>query len=140
MNLRHPPFTFTLPGYIPGTIRATAFRNGAEIASHSVSTPGSPAALRLVADFSNKHLQADGTDAVFVYASLVDSAGNPVYDGSLPVQFSVRGDASLLGDNPVMAEAGIASILLRAGTHPGRVMIRASTEGVAEAEIMTETK
>lgn len=140
MNLRHPPFTFTLPGYIPGTIRATAFRNGAEIASHSVSTPGSPAALRLVADFSNKHLQADGTDAVFVYASLVDSAGNPVYDGSLPVQFSVRGDASLLGDNPVMAEAGIASILLRAGTHPGRVMIRASAEGVAEAEIMTETK
>ena len=139
-NLRHPPFTFTLPDYVPGTIRASALKRGTEIASHSVTTPGSPSALRLTADFSNKPLQADGADVVFVYASLVDSAGNPVYDGSLPVLFSVRGDVELVGDNPATAEAGIASILLRAGTHPGRVMIRAEAEGVARAEIMTETK
>lgn len=140
VNLKHPPFTFTLPGYLPGTIRASASRNGAEIASRSVTTPGSPAALRLTADFSNKPLQADGADVVFVYASLVDSTDNPVYDSGLPVEFSVRGDAELVGDNPVMTEAGIASILLRAGTHSGRVMVRAAAEGVAMAEIMTDIK
>lgn len=140
VNLRHPPFTFALPDYVPGTIRATATRKGAQIASHSATTPGTPAALRLEADFSNKPLQSDGADAVFVYASLVDSAGNHVYDGSHSVFFTVRGDAELIGDNPAKAEAGIASILLRAGTNPGRVMIRAEAEGIARAEIMTDTR
>jgi beta-galactosidase len=140
VNLRHPPFTFTLPDFDAGTIRASAIKKGAETASHIVTTPGSPSALRLTADFSNKPLQADGADAIFVYASLVDSAGNPVNDGSLPVLFSVRGDAELIGDNPATAEAGIASILLRAGTNPGRLMIRAAAQGVAKAEIMTETR
>lgn len=140
VNLLHPPFTFKLPDSNAGTIRASAIKRGAETASHSVTTPGSPSALRLTADFSNKPMQADGADAIFVYASLVDSAGNPVNDGSLPVLFSVRGDAELIGNNPAMAEGGIASILLRAGTNPGRLMIRAAAQGVAKAEIMTETR
>jgi len=140
VNLKHPPFTFTLPGYSPGTLKAVAIRNGAEIASHSVTTPGTPTALRLEADFSNKPLSADGADAVFVYATVVDSAGNPVCNADSLVEFSVRGNAELTGQNPVRAEAGIASILLRAGTNPGKIMIRAISDGLAVAELMTETK
>ena len=140
VNLTHPPFTFTLPGYIPGTLKAVALRNGVETTSHSVTTPGAPAALRLEADFSNKPLSADGADAVFVYATLVDSAGNPVHNADSLVEFSVRGNAELIGQNPVRAEAGIASILLRAGTNPGKIMIRAASDEMAVAELMTEMR
>jgi beta-galactosidase len=56
------------------------------------------------------------------------------------VEFSVRGNATLIGDNPVRAEAGIATILLRAGTNPGKVMLRASSGTMSEAELMTETR
>ncbi len=140
VNLTHPPFSFTLPGYAAGTLKAVGLRNGAEFVSYSVTTPGTPAALRLTADLSNKPFGADGSDVIFVYASVVDSLGNPVFDAEMPVKFSVRGNAELIGDNPAMAEAGIAAILLKAGTNPGKIMIRAASPGIAEAEIMTESR
>jgi beta-galactosidase len=139
-NLRHPPFTFIVDKYIPGTIRAVGLRKGSEFGIHSVTTPGPPAALRLSVDFSNKPLRADGSDAVFVYATMVDSLGYPVMTADSTVNFSVKGNATLIGDNPVRAEAGIATILLRAGTNPGKVMVHASSAMMAEAEIMTVTK
>jgi len=139
-NLTHPPFTFTLPGYSPGTLRAKGLRKGIEFVSHSVTTPGPPAALRLTADFSNKPLRAVGSDIIFIRAAMVDSSGNPVLNAGSLVEFTVRGDAELIGDNPARAEAGVASILLRAGTKPGRIMIRAVSEGISEAELMTESR
>lgn len=139
LNLLHPPFTFILPDHVPGTIKAIALRNGAVIASQTVSTPGVPVALRLTADFSNKPLRADNSDAVFVYATLIDSAGNQAHLADSLVEFTVRGNAELIGTNPVRAEAGIASILLRSDS-PGRVMIKASSAGMSEAELMTESR
>ena len=139
-NLPHPPFTFTLSGYLHGTLKAIGMQKGSEYASHSVSSPGVPSALRLSVDLSNKPLRADGSDVIFVYASIVDSLDNPVYAADSLVRFSVRGNAVLIGENPVKAEAGIASILLKAGTDPGKVMIRATSGKLARAEIMTETK
>ncbi|MBE0679057.1 MAG: DUF4982 domain-containing protein [Bacteroidales bacterium] len=139
-NLAHPPFTFTLPGYSPGTLRATGLKKGNEFVSHIVTTPGPPAALRLTADFSNKPLRAVGSDIIFIHAAMVDSNGNPAHNADSLVEFSVRGDAELIGDNPARAEAGVASILLRAGTNPGRIMIRAVAEGISEAELMTESR
>jgi beta-galactosidase len=139
-NLRHPPFTFTLAEYVPGTLKAAGLRKGAEFGSHTVTTPGPPSAIRLSADFSNKPLRADGADVIFIYATLVDSLGYPVMTADSTVEFSVRGNAALIGDNPAKAVAGIATILLKAGTNPGKVMVKAVSGTIAEAEIMTETK
>ncbi|MDX9728233.1 MAG: glycoside hydrolase family 2 TIM barrel-domain containing protein [Bacteroidales bacterium] len=139
LSLKHPPFTFTLPGHAPGTLKAIALRKGAALSSHTVSTPGKPVTIRLTADFSNKPLRADGADVVFVYAALTDSTGNTSVTADSLVEFTVRGNAELLGSNPVRAVNGIATILLR--THSqGRTMIKASSEGMSEAELMTETR
>ena len=139
VNLLHPPFTFTLPDCLPGTLKATTLRNGKESASHSVTTPGRPAAIRLSADFSNKPLRADNADVIFVYATVTDSAGNQVFTSDAMVEFALRGNASLIGDNPARAEGGIASILLRA-EDGGKIMIKASSPGMSEAELMTVSK
>jgi beta-galactosidase len=139
-NLRHPPFTFTLGEYVPGTLKAAGLRKGTEFGSHTVTTPGPPSAIRLSADFSNKPLRADGADAIFIYATLVDSLGYPVMTADPTVEFTVRGNATLIGDNPAKAVAGIATILLKAGTNPGKVMVKAVSGTISEAEIMTETK
>lgn len=139
VNLAHPPFTFTLPGYSPGTLRASALRKGTEVVTHYVTTPGRPVSLRLTADLSNKPLRGDNADVIFVYATMIDSTGNPVHTADSLVQFTVRGNAELIGNNPARAEAGIASILLRSG-NPGRIMIKASAAGMSEAELMTESR
>ena len=139
-NLRHPPFTFTVDEFVPGTLMATGLKDGAEFGSYSVTTAGPPSAIRLSADLSNKPLKADGADAIFIYASLVDSLGNNVMTADSVIEFSVRGDATLIGDNPVKAEAGIATILLKAGNNAGRVMVRAESGKMAVAELMAEIK
>jgi len=139
LSLKHPPFTFTLPGYAPGTLAAIALRKGDTLATHTVSTPGRPVAIRLTADFSNKPLRADGADVIFLYAALTDSTGNPAFMADSLVEFTVRGNAALTGSNPVRARDGIAAILLRADNQ-GRIMIKASSAGMAEAELMTQTR
>lgn len=108
-------------------------------APQTASTPGRPVALRLTADLSNKPLRADGADAIFVYAALTDSTGNLVFTADSLVEFTVRGNARLTGSNPVRAREGIATVLLRADNQ-GRIMIKASSEGMSEAELMTETR
>ena len=108
-------------------------------APQTVTTPGRPVALRLTADLSNKPLRADGADVIFIYAALTDSTGNLVFTADSLVEFTVRGNAELTGTNPVRAREGIATILLRADNQ-GRIMIKASSEGMSEAELMTETR
>lgn len=109
------------------------------IPSQTDSTPGRPVALRLTADLSNKPLRADGADVIFIYAALTDSTGNLVFTADSLVEFTVRGNAEITGNNPVRARKGIATILLRADNQ-GRIMIRASSAGMSEAELMTETR
>jgi len=55
------------------------------------------------------------------------------------IRFEVEGEAILIGENPVHAEAGIAAILLCAGHDPGSIRVKASGEGVGEAEIRIES-
>lgn len=140
VNLKHPPFTFSLRGRYPGTLKAVGIKKGAVSGTSSVSTAGQAASLRLSVDVSNKPLKADGSDAVFVYATLVDSTGNQVFTADSTVHFSVKGDAKLVGNNPAKAEAGIAAILLKAGLNPGKVMVTATSGTMAEAEMMIQIK
>jgi len=139
MLLDHPPFTFTIKKHAH-TLSATGIKNREKIVSSSVSEPSIPAAIRLSVDFSNRPLSADGSDAVFVYASVVDSTDNVVYTDTSAIEFSIKGDAVIIGDNPVKAEAGIAPVIIKSGTIPGKITIRAKAKGLSQAEIMIETK
>ncbi len=137
-NLKHPPFTFSGLAFEPGELTATGYRGGLAVVTTTRRTPGEPHSLVLEADFAGHPLAADGADVVFVHATVADKDGTPVPNSSMPVQFELDGDAVLIGDNPRSAEAGIASILVRAGTTPGKVKISASTPAVLGAELLME--
>ena len=137
-SLAHPPFTFPGIPFEPGELTATAYRGGVAVATDRRRTPGGPISLVLTADDAGQPFLADGADVLIVHAAIVDRAGTPVPSSSQPVQFAVNGDAALIGDNPRRAEAGIASILLRAGTSPGRVRVTASASSVQAAELIIE--
>ena len=137
-NLVHPPFTFQIPKYEPGTLTARAYIGDQIVAETKRTTPGKAARLELNWDRSGRDLATGSIDVVFVYATVVDEAGNPVHSDNRPVVFEVEGDAELIGHNPIEAEAGIATILLKTGNTPGPIKITARAVEVQDGILKIE--
>jgi hypothetical protein len=111
--LRHPPFTFALPEFAPGTLRAVGYIHGRAVASHVVRTPETPERLALQFDLAGQPFAATGKDAVFCHAELRDAHGTLVPTNGLPVYFGMLGPVQWIGENPMPTEAGVASGLLQ---------------------------
>ena len=127
-QLPYPPFMFNVAKFEAGQLKAVGYIKNNAVAQDLVSTAGQAAKIKLTYDQSGKALKADGGDVVFVYATLCDKDGNTITDSDKPVHFTVKGDAKLIGQNPVKAEAGIATILLQAGTKAGIITLEAQSE------------
>jgi beta-galactosidase len=113
-KLNHPPFIFNLDKFIPGTLRADGFINGKKVVSNVVKTPEKPSRIELAYDISSKPINPDFPDMIFVYAKITDANGTIIPTATNEVTFSLaEGNAELIGENPVKAEAGIATIILK---------------------------
>ena len=115
MHLLRPPYIFKIDQYIPGHLEAVGFiKNKPVVRTHRM-TPGKiHHHLKIEIDFSGKTLTSN--DIVFVYAYIYDENNVVIPDANDTVQFSLLNgsdQASFIDDNPVRAEAGIASILLK---------------------------
>jgi beta-galactosidase len=135
-QLPHPPFVFNLKAFESGTLKAVGYINNKIVKEDRVTTAGKASCLKLSYDRSGKSLKADGADLVFVYATVCDDKGNPVLDSDASIQFNGKGNGKLIGQNPVKAEAGIATILLQAGDKPAKILIDAKAEGLKPAKKM----
>lgn len=67
-----------------------------------------------------------------VRCSLIDNDGTvvPLSCDNHPIKFTVAGEGSIVGDssigaNPICAEAGIATVLIKSTTNPGKIKITA---------------
>ena len=72
-HLAHPPFTFAVPAYAPGTLRTVAYRAGKPAATTERRTSGAAYYLQLTYDRSGR--DAGTQDVVFMYVSMVDASG-----------------------------------------------------------------
>ncbi len=86
-------------------------------------------------------IQADGSDFVPVRATIVDNKGVRKVLAQDDVTFEVEGEGSLIGGpanhaNPVKAQFGIATALVRSTTRPGLIRVRARSAGLSGDEIM----
>jgi len=111
MHLAHPPFTFQLKRFQPGTLEAIAYSGGVETARHAVRTPGAAEHLELRLDESGKPFGTGGKDVAFLHGELRDAEGTVIPDSWENVFFGATGDIELVGANPFSSEAGIATIL-----------------------------
>ncbi|MEW4923737.1 glycoside hydrolase family 2 TIM barrel-domain containing protein [Algibacter sp. 2305UL17-15] len=127
-NLNHPPFTFHLPKFESGTLEAKAYLGDKLVTSDVRQTPEAPAKIIVSKDISGYELEAGSNDLIFVYASVVDENETLVPSFSDKILFKLEGDAELIGENPVNCEAGIASILLKAGKSTDGIKVTASFE------------
>ncbi|HZL43232.1 MAG TPA: glycoside hydrolase family 2 TIM barrel-domain containing protein [Verrucomicrobiae bacterium] len=111
-RLNHPPFVFSLDRFEPGTLLAIGYLNGREAARDERRTPGETSRLTVRFDTADRPLGGSGKDAVFCYADARDSAGTLVPQGAAPVFFGTAGAGKIIGANPIVTEAGTATILL----------------------------
>ncbi|WP_330262564.1 glycoside hydrolase family 2 TIM barrel-domain containing protein [Streptomyces griseorubiginosus] len=131
--------TWKVP-YAPGELKAVARRNGRAVATDVLRTAGKPHAVRLTPD--RKSLAADGRSLIFVTADVVDVRGVVVPDTEHLISFAVTGGSLAGVDNGREESAeryqastrtafhGKALAIVRAGSEPGVLKVRASAEGL----------
>ena len=139
-NLKHAPFTFHLPKFTPGALKAIGYINHKKVTQQIRNTPGETAAISIRVDYSGKNLKAGANDLVFVYATITDKDGTVINNAKDEIEFKVTGDATIIGQNPRMAEAGTATILLKAGSTPGKIYLSAVAKNIKETKIVIISK
>ncbi len=114
-------------------------RHQAAITGKFAGTPFRKAAttrrvgLTLRLDTMRTDLVADGSELVVAVATLVDTNGTPKHLGTERIRFAVEGPAEIVDTeagslNPQMTRYGEAVVLLRMGTTPGTVTLRAEVD------------
>lgn len=161
-HVTHPPFSFKVgdfsetrsmlfaSGVAPagteiGELRAEGLIGGKVVASHLIHSPGVPTSIELKLDSCGVDPVANGVDWVRVYAHICDARGTTHPYADDLVTFSVKGGGSILGDasigaNPVRAEAGIATALVRTTWIAGAIEVRASAPGLKDAVLQFDSK
>lgn len=144
--------TWTGVPYTPGTVEAVAYKDGKEVARHSLQTAGKPVKLRLTSD--NTDWKADGIDLQHVRVESVDSKGRRSPLGSEEVKFEVSGPATIVAvSNGDMTSDelnvtdrrslynGSALVILRSRPgESGPVTLRATAPGYKPVAITLPTK
>jgi beta-galactosidase len=80
--------------YEPGTLEAVAYKSGKKLTSKVETTD---AAVEVVVTPYKTTMLANGQDAAVINISVVDRQGREVPDANNLVQFSVKGDAKIIG-------------------------------------------
>lgn len=114
-HLAHPPFEFQVSKFERGTLKAVGIIGGKEVVSDELTTPGEPTQVRIKMDTTYSAGEEE-SDVFFVYAEITDRNGTIVPTATHEIYFKLKGEGELIGQNPVKAEAGIATILLKTST------------------------
>ena len=135
-NRKHPPSTFNVSCLKPGKLEAIGYIKNKKVTSQIVQTAGNADHLALSCNISGREPQADCNDVIFIYATVQDNQGFTVSNSKIPVSFSVEGDADIIGNTQPIAEAGIATILLRVGEKKESIKIKAYSDKLQSTELL----
>ena len=137
-NLPHPPFTFNVGAYTPGTLRAEGRIGGVTSATDTRSTPGTPAQIVLRPEGSSV-LAADGGDARLVFIDVVDANGQVVLPATNVVNLAVTGPGAIVGPAAVTVKAGQLATWVQAGRALGTITLTATGSGLSPASVSFTT-
>jgi beta-galactosidase len=134
-NLRHPPFTFKLGKFTPGTLEAVGYIGDRAVAHHRIITPEAIERIQVNFDTVGVCTDAERNDQIFVRATLLDANGTTVPVSGREVEFTTQGRLSIIGPSKLPTEAGVATAFMQVepGSKPASVTV-ASGEQRATAE------
>jgi beta-galactosidase len=143
--------TFYVP-YEEGILTARCYENGVETASETLKTVGAPASIRLTAD--RIAIKADRNDLAYIMTEVVDADGNVIpWADDFTINFEISGNGKLAGlgnGNPGdMASfqqprrktyQGKCLAIIRPEVTPGKITIKATSEGLKECSLELTVK
>jgi beta-galactosidase len=131
-NLPHPMFQFTGVAVTTGQVRADCWIGGQIVATDIKYTPGAATRLALVAD--DAAIKADGADMTRVVVKALDSNNQVVPTNSAAVTFRVTGPGAIVGESPLVLEAGTGAVYLKSALgQTGVLTLTASATGLTSA-------
>ncbi|MFZ5941015.1 MAG: glycoside hydrolase family 2 TIM barrel-domain containing protein [Bacteroidota bacterium] len=137
-RLRHPPVVFEDVPFTGNVLRAVGRLQDGRETEFLLFREAMPEKISLSAGFSGKPLMAGCNDVLFIYARMEDSNSTTVSNCLLPVHFRISGDAEIIGDSLVVPEAGVATVLIRAGAEGGQVKVSATADGLRSGELILD--
>ncbi|MEN8703391.1 MAG: glycoside hydrolase family 2 TIM barrel-domain containing protein [Polaribacter sp.] len=138
-KLNHPPFTFKVPKFEVGTLKAVGFINGKQVSEDIVKTPKKPTKLKIWIDESGKTPKANVNDVVFCYIAAVDKNGTIDPNFSEEIEVVLEGDVEIMNPDVVKAEAGIATALIRIG-NVSEISMFAKSDNLSSETIIFEVE
>jgi beta-galactosidase len=138
--------TYQVP-YEPGVLSVKGYNGAAEVASSGLKTASEPVKIALSADRTS--IKADGQDLSYITVELLDvtDTRNPL--ASNLINFEIEGPGKIVAvgsSNPMGTESftqpvrkayqGRCLVIVKSGTMPGDIRLKASSEGLPQAEIM----
>ena len=129
-HLNHPPFTFSLKTFKPGTLKAVGLVDGKAIGEDVVITPQKATKLKVWLDESGKAPTAGQSDTMFLYVAAIDDNDTVNPEFSETITLSINGNAKVMNLDAVKAEAGIASAILQLGNTKEVISVSASSESL----------
>jgi beta-galactosidase len=124
-SLKHPPFSIhvNLGQAVWGDLRIDGYIGGKVAISKKYSGKGVDQEFALVPDETT--LVADGADSVRVVLRVNDEYGKIRPFAADAIEFTLDGNAELIGDNPFSLVGGTGAIWIRAGDVAGTVTLKA---------------
>jgi beta-galactosidase len=129
--------------YEPGVLKAVGKRGGQAVVETEIHTASEPAAIELSVD--RETIAADGLDAAFLTARIVDKKGRAVPDADNLVTFQLQGEGKLIGvDNGdpkshqdfkadhITAFSGLCLAVVQSTGAAGSVRLTASSPGLTD--------
>lgn len=132
--------------YQSGVLKATGYNGRRVAATSELTTATEPVRLMLSADKTS--LGTGGQDLSYITVELADAAGNRNPKAENLVKFSVEGPGKIIGvgnANPVSLEScmlpqrkawqGRCLVIVKAGKEPGKIVLKATSDGLESAEV-----
>jgi len=137
--------------FAPGTLKAIGRTSGKEILTREINTAGAPAKIVLEAD--RNAIAADGLDLSFVTVEVLDETGTLVPHADNLINFEISGEGKIAAvdngsqtsDEPFKANYrqafnGLCLAVVQSLEKPGKITLKATSEGLQEAVIVIDAK
>lgn len=136
--------------FVAGSLKAIGYTDNRKTAESDLLTAGETSAIKLTAD--RIRIKSDSQDLSYITVELTDSHGNINPKAENKILFQLTGPGTIIGvgnANPVSLESfslpyrkawrGKCMVIIKSDSIPGKIILKAASEGLKEAGVEIES-